>query len=432
MLTWRRFLFALAAGLALFLGLVSTWSDWQRPLPLPRLVSAPTAARPTPAPVIEPAYPRPTDPPPFQWTYPPLGVPTAQPSLPAYLPPLLTATVRPSATPTPTATATPDPPTTTHTPTATNPPPTHPPPTDPPPTSPPPTPAPPLFIESLRRKPSGAGDIQVTGVWADRPTFTRSTMRYTSEGQRVTGYINIPRGAGPFPVIVMNHGYFLQERYTPGLGTLREADYLAERGYVVAVSDFRSYAGSEQGRDGGGHFGVDWVYDSMNLMDAVKRLPQVDPARLGVWGHSTGGLNALQATVSRQDIRATVVVSTMSADMTETLGFLRGWRPWVADEVVRRFGTPQARPDNWARISPINYLAEASGPVQVHHGTADEEVTPEFSAHLWNAMQAAGTPGEYYIYIGADHLWSQPGPWQAMMERTAAFYDRYLKTVIIQ
>ena len=300
-------------------------------------------------------------------------------------------------------------------------------PVPPPTTTPPPTASEPIFIESLRRKPSGAGDIQITGVWADMPTFTRSTLRYTSEGQRVTGYINIPKGAGPFPVIVMNHGYFLQERYTTGLGTLREADYLAERGYVVAVSDFRSYAGSDKGQDGGGHFGVDWVYDSMNLMDAVKRLPQVDPKRLGVWGHSTGGLNALQATVSRQDIRATVVVSTMSADMTETLGFLRGWRPWVADEVVRHFGTPQQQPDTWARMSPINYLKDASGPIQIHHGTDDEEVTPEFSAHLWRAMQAAGTGGEYYVYIGADHLWTQPGPWRDMMQRTLAFYDRYLK-----
>ncbi|MCW5852447.1 MAG: alpha/beta fold hydrolase [Anaerolineae bacterium] len=427
MLTWRRFLLALAAGLALFLTLGSLWNDWQRPLPLPRLVSAPTA-RP-PAPLIEPAYPLPTEPPRTQDAYPPLNLPSTLPQsgLPPYLPPLTTPTTTPSATPSPaataTATASPLPPTPTQTTTL--------------PAGPTPTrtlravtaaeTAEPLFIESLRRKPSGAGDIQITGVWADQPTFTRSTMRYTSEGQRVTGYINVPKGAGPFPVIVMNHGYFLQERYTPGLGTLREADYLAERGYVVAVSDFRSYAGSDQGRDGGGHFGVDWVYDSMNLMDAVKRLPQVDPQRLGVWGHSTGGLNALQATVARQDIRATVVVSTMSADMTETLGFLRGWRPWVADEVVRKFGTPQARPDSWARMSPINYLAEASGPIQVHHGTDDEEVTPEFSAHLWRAMQAAGTPGEYYVYIGADHLWTQPGPWRDMLQRTAAFYDRYLK-----
>ena len=285
----------------------------------------------------------------------------------------------------------------------------------------------PIFIEALRRKKPAAGDIEIVGVWQDATSFTRSYIRYRSEGQRVTGYINIPKGRGPFPAIVMNHGYFLQERYTPGLGTRREADYLAERGYVVAVSDFRSYAGSEAGQDGGGHFGVDWVYDSMNLIEAVKRLPQVDPTRIGLWGHSTGGLNALQSTVTRQDIHATVVVSTMSADMTQTLVFLRNWRPWVADEVVRRFGTPQARPENWARMSPINYLKDASGPIQVHHGLADDEVTPEYSAKLWAAMQAAGVQGEYYTYPGADHLWQQLAPWRLMMERTAMFYDQYLK-----
>lgn len=153
----------------------------------------------------------------------------------------------------------------------------------------------------------------------------------------------------------------------------------------------------------------------------------MDRARLGVWGHSTGGLNALQATLSRQDIRATVVVSTMSPDMTQTLVFLRAWRPWVADEVVRKFGTPQAKPENWARMSPINYLADASGPIQVHHGLADDEVTPEYSARLWAAMQAVGIEGEYYTYPGADHLWGQPAQWREMMERTVVFYERYLK-----
>lgn len=96
--------------------------------------------------------------------------------------------------------------------------------------------------------------------------------------------------------------------------------------------------------------------------------------------------------------------------------------------MVRKFGTPDAMPQNWAAISPINYLADARAPIQIHHGLADEEVTPRFSEELWAAMQTAGVPGEYYTYPGADHLWQQPVQWQRMMERTTAFYDRYLKT----
>ena len=417
-----RLALALLVAAALFVG-VGMWEAQRLATPTPPtaipLFPSPVGGYPAPAPetATPVSYPLPPTPP-----LPDLAA-VAYPT-----PPTPTAIAPPSPSPSPSPTASPTP---TVTPTATAAPATPTPSRTPRPVSQADL-AEPIFIESLRRKPPHAGDIELLSVWEERPAFIRFTMRYLSEGQRVTGYINIPRGSGPFPVIVMNHGYFLQERYTPGMGTLREADYLAERGYVVAVPDFRSYAGSDAGVDGGGHFGLDWVYDSLNLMDAVKRLPTVDPTRLGVWGHSTGGLNALQATVTRTDIRATVVVSTMSPDMTQTLVFLRAWRPWVADEVVRHFGTPQAKPDTWARMSPIHYLADASGPVQVHHGLADEEVTPQFSARLWAAMQAAGTPGEVYTYPGVGHLWQQPDAWRLMMDRTAAFYDRYLKTGIIQ
>jgi len=401
---WRRLLVAVVAALGLFL-VAGLWrSVGQLPPPTPS--PEPPGAYPIPAltelPVMRPTPGGPYPPPLVTLDPSPAATPTAAP--------LRTATLDAPATATPTrrATAAPSPtPTRTVRPAASL--------------------SDPLLIDSLRRKTPHAGDIQLLGVWAERPTFTRYNIRYQSEGQSVTGYLVVPKGSGPFPAIVMNHGYFLQERYTQGQGTVKEADYLAERGYVVAVPNFRSYAGSDAGKDGGGHFGVDWVYDSLNLMAAVRRLQVVDAARVGVWGHSTGGLNALQAAVTRPDIRAVVVVSTMSPDMVQTLGFLRNWRPWVADGVVRKFGAPDKAPQNWASISPINYLAETRAPIQIHHGLADEEVTPRFSEQLWAAMQAAGVAGEYYTYPGADHLWQQPAPWQLMMERTAAFYDRYLK-----
>ncbi len=402
---WRRVLVAVVAALGLFL-VAGLWRNVGQLPSTPLPVELP-GAYPIPG-IIESPVALPTPggpyPPPLVTLEPyPAATPTA---LPARVP-TLAATAAPAPSSPATATS---------------------PPTPMPAVRPAVSLADPLLIESLRRKQPNAGDIQILGVWAERPTFTRYNIRYQSEGQTVTGYLAVPKGGGPYPAIIMNHGYFLQERYGQGLGTVKEADYLAAQGYVVAVSNFRSYAGSDAGKDGGGHFGVDWVYDSLNLMAAVRRLEAVDSARVGVWGHSTGGLNALQAAVTRPDIRAVVVVSTMSPDMVQTLGFLRNWRPWVADGVVRKFGTPDAMPQNWAAISPINYLADARAPIQIHHGLADEEVTPRFSEELWAAMQTAGVPGEYYTYPGADHLWQQPVQWQRMMERTTAFYDRYLKT----
>jgi hypothetical protein len=39
--------------------------------------------------------------------------------------------------------------------------------------------------------------------------------------------MNVPDGKGPFPVLVLNHGYIDPDTYFPGQGMPREHDYLA-------------------------------------------------------------------------------------------------------------------------------------------------------------------------------------------------------------
>ena len=58
----------------------------------------------------------------------------------------------------------------------------------------------------------------------------------------------------------------------------------------------------------------------------------------------------------------------------------------------------------WARLSPITYLADASGPISIHYGELDGEVPPELLARLSEAMQAACVPGEYYTYPDQRHI----------------------------
>jgi dipeptidyl aminopeptidase/acylaminoacyl peptidase len=102
----------------------------------------------------------------------------------------------------------------------------------------------------------------------------------------------------------------------------------------------------------------------------------------------------------------------------------RGGRRWRT-EWIEQFGSPESNPDFWNGISANSYLADLSGPVQLHHGTADESVPLEFSEMLYQQLLEAGKPAEYYTYEGDDHnisnLFSQA------MTRTIEFFDRYLK-----
>ncbi|MFN2114154.1 MAG: alpha/beta hydrolase family protein [Anaerolineae bacterium] len=101
--------------------------------------------------------------------------------------------------------------------------------------------------------------------------------------------------------------------------------------------------------------------------------------------------------------------------------FRRGWR----SDLVERFGTPDENPAAWAAVSPNAYLADISGPLQLHHGTADTSVPVEYSERLQEQMEAAGQQSELYLYEGDDHNLS--ASLATALARSVAFFDAHVK-----
>lgn len=92
---------------------------------------------------------------------------------------------------------------------------------------------------------------------------------------------------------------------------------------------------------------------------------------------------------------------------------------------IRQYGTPEQNPAFWNSISANSYLSDLSGPLQLHHGTADEEVPLAFSQNLADAIKAAGGMVEFYTYKDANHNLEQV--FSTAMYHTLQFFDRYLK-----
>jgi dipeptidyl aminopeptidase/acylaminoacyl peptidase len=98
-----------------------------------------------------------------------------------------------------------------------------------------------------------------------------------------------------------------------------------------------------------------------------------------------------------------------------------GWRAgWIG-----LYGTPEQNPDFWASVSANTFLADLSGPLQLHHGTKDEDVPLEFSIRLAEQVRAVGKTAELYTYEGDNHNISTY--FTTAMNRTIAFFDQYLK-----
>lgn len=297
----------------------------------------------------------------------------------------------------------------------------------------------PLSIVRMRSQSYPGSEIVVEQVLSPGANYSRAIVSYLSEGNRIYALMTIPEGEKPatgWPVIVFNHGYIPPEQYRTTERYVAYVDAIARSGYIVFRSDYRGH-GSSEGEATGGSGSPAYTVDVLNAVAAVKQHPDADPDRIGMWGHSMGGQITLRSMVVRDEIKAGVIWAGTIAAYPEllarwqrrlaedpSLSALTTGRRWGA-ELLADYGTPEENPVFWASISPNAYLADLSGPVQLHHGTGDSTVPVEFSATVYDEIQEAGGVVEYYEYAGDDHNISRN--FTTAMARSIAFFDRYVK-----
>ncbi|MBI2595607.1 alpha/beta hydrolase [Candidatus Daviesbacteria bacterium] len=79
----------------------------------------------------------------------------------------------------------------------------------------------------------------------------------------------------------------------------------------------------------------------------------------------------------------------------------------------------------WNSISANSYLADISGPIQLHHAKDDSHVPFNFSEKLNSQLQEVNKLVEFYPYEGDDH--NLTNSFDTAMEHSVEFFDRYLK-----
>jgi dipeptidyl aminopeptidase/acylaminoacyl peptidase len=293
----------------------------------------------------------------------------------------------------------------------------------------------PLQISAMRAREYPGSDIVIESVLDPGANYSRYLVSYLSEGLKIYALMTIPNSEKPstgWPVIIFNHGFIPPDVYVTTERYIAYVDLIARSGYIVFRSDYRGHGNSE-GEAGGAYSKPDYTVDVLNAVASMKRHADADPNRIGMWGHSMGGYITLRSMVITSDIKAGVIWAGVvgsypdlfwrwrrgtSAPSTPRPG---SWRTTLMDT----FGSPEENPEFWNSISANSYLADLSGPIQLHHGTADADVPLEFSETLFYQMLEAEQYVELYKYEGDNHNISNY--FSLAMQRTIEFFDRYVK-----
>lgn len=156
-------------------------------------------------------------------------------------------------------------------------------------------------------------------VGQNRPQLPQPPFDYDSEDVKIenkkdnvtlAGTLTSPKGAGPFPVVVMISGSGAQDRdetimrHKPFLVI---ADQLAKHGIAVLRFDDRGTA--ESTGDFGAATSEDFANDVEAVVDFLKTHDKVNPDKIALCGHSEGGIIAPMIASRRDDIAAIVLLA---------------------------------------------------------------------------------------------------------------------------
>ncbi len=271
------------------------------------------------------------------------------------------------------------------------------------------------FIESLRSRDYKPSQITIESTLANNGNYTGYLISYLSDGLKIYGRMNVPVGDGPFPVIILNHGYFNQSSFTSGDGTQTMADILARNGYLTLASDYRGFGKSENDSQGSRGHNPNYAIDILNLITSVASLDKTDANRIGMWGHSMGGEVSIRTAEVTDKVKAVVLWAPTSTNTAENAAFYGGSKQ---TSPVTSQGTESAYSNN-----DIGYI---TAPISLHQGLSDTEVDPEWSKELNEALKKENKTVEYFEYPGQDHNFRSMG-WDVISKRTIDFFDKYLK-----
>lgn len=253
-----------------------------------------------------------------------------------------------------------------------------------------------------------------------------------SRGQQIEGVIDHPKDIehedphASAPGVILCHS-FTGYKEIPHLKRLAEA--LNAEGYVTLRFDFADCVGESDGscEDMSLSKQIDDLRDAISFFESRG---EIDPGRIGIAGHSLGGMTCIE--VAAMDDRPSAVVSISAPVSAECEKLFQG------NEI-----------DRWRRAGHLHFPTRKAGevkigwsfyedlreydsresvesiavPIRFIHGSDDEIVPLTNSEQLYDN---ANEPKDLSVIDEADHLFREPDHEQMMINAASRWMEQCL------
>jgi dipeptidyl aminopeptidase/acylaminoacyl peptidase len=260
---------------------------------------------------------------------------------------------------------------------------------------------------------------------ADQLVTPQQVIFHAADNVEIHGQLFVPRNAKPgekHPALVFMHGGSMRQMllgfhymyYYSNAYAMNQ--YLAGRGYVVLSVNYRSgigYGRAFRQAPGRAGRGATEYRDVVAAGKFLQGRPDVDPARVGLWGGSYGGFLTAMGLAHNSDIFAAGVD-------------FHGVHDWPTDNWDGKNISPDLT-KLAHESSPVSAVDTWKSPVLFIHGDDDRNVYFAQTVDLVARLRVRGVTVEQLIFPDEIHDFLLHRDWLAGYHAESDFFDRYLK-----
>ena len=202
------------------------------------------------------------------------------------------------------------------------------------------------------------------------------------------------------PDFIVNHGYINPKEFSTIDSYKNTSAYYADAGFLVLKPDYRGHDKSEGtpiqliARN-------QYAVDVLNLVEAVKSIPEANFNLIFLYGHSLGGDVALQVAEVSEKIKG---VSLWAPAVTSyPLNLTYFGKNHNADTSSNQMSAQELTTKYGSQLSALDNINKINAPIIIQHSLTDESVPFAWGKQLNDALIKNGKKSTLYSYANDNH-----------------------------